>query len=181
MADIVLQTVDLDVFGGPSSLEVAVDFGQTGERGSRIFAGFLGPTIDLVGEDILRYDWYINNTTGRMFQYTIQPGGNTLAWIEAVNLVLSQYSVISTTSFTAGTTTISIPTNQLTTDSGTVPDDYVIRYSIEGSNPISSAFTYTVSGGNINITVSAIEYSGGSWSNLSGNKDVHLFITYTGT
>jgi hypothetical protein len=181
MADIVLQTVDLDVFGGPSSLQVEVDFGQTGQRGSRIFAGFLGPTIDLVGEEVLRYDWYINNTTGRMFQYTIQPGGNILTWVEAVNLVLSQYSVISTTSFTAGATTINIPTNQLTTDSGTVPDDYVVRYSIEGSNPISSAFTYAIVGSNIAITINAIEYSGGSWSNLSGNKDVHLFITYTGT
>ena len=34
MADVVLSTVDLDVFGGPTSLDVSVDFGQTGSRGN---------------------------------------------------------------------------------------------------------------------------------------------------
>lgn len=176
MADVVLSTVDLDVFGGPTSLDVSVDFGQTGVRGSRIWAGSLGPVIDLASQAIQLYDWYINTSSGRMYQYILEVGNPT--WSEVLNLTLPQKSLIASTTFTAGTTTIAVPTSALTPNAGTTVSNYIIRYSIKNINPIASSFTYTVSGGNINITINGYSFDGSTWTALSGSKDVHLFISY---
>jgi len=37
MADVILSTEDLTVLGGPSSLNLEIDFGPKGDRGSQIF------------------------------------------------------------------------------------------------------------------------------------------------
>lgn len=178
MADVVLQTVDLDVFGGPVALDVSVDFGQTGERGSRIWAGSLGPTVDLVDQDVKLYDWYINTGSGRMYQYVLEIGNPT--WTEVFNLTLPQLSIISSTTFTSGSATINIPISSLTTDLSTVISDYVIRYSIKGTTAISSSFNANITGSNLSITIYGSSFDGVSWSSLTGSRDVHLFISYKG-
>jgi hypothetical protein len=182
MADIVLSTVNLDVFGGPTSLDVSVDFGQTGTRGGRIWGGTDTPEVELAGQDILLYDWYLNTISGLMFQYVPQAGSPN--WTVAMDITLPQYSAIATSNFSAGSTigqaVITIPKISLTNDAVVTADDFVIRYNIENTNPIASNFTYVISGSNIVITIEAIEYSGGSWVDLAGSKDVHLFISYTG-
>lgn len=178
MAEIVLSTVDLDVFGGPTSLDVSVDFGAQGTRGSRFWAGANGPTVDLAGQDVELYDVYINTNTGVFSQYILQVGSPT--WVALLDIDVPQYSLISATTFTAGAGTVTIPISSLTTDTGTVAADYVIRYNISNSNPIATSFTYSIVSTNIVIAINAIEYSGGSWSNLSGSKNVHLFVSYIG-
>jgi hypothetical protein len=178
MADIVLSTVDLDVFGGPTSLDVSVDFGATGQRGSRFWAGANGPTVDLVGQDVELYDVYLNTNTGVFSQYILQVGSPT--WVALLDIDVPQYSLISSATFTTGSATITIPIASLTTDTGTTAADFVIRYNISNSNPVATSFTSSIVSTNIQIVISGIEYSGGSWSNLSGSKDVHLFISYIG-
>ena len=178
MAEIVLSTVDLDVFGGPTSLDVSVDFGATGQRGSRFWAGANGPTVDLVGQDVELFDVYLNTNTGVFSQYLLQVGSPT--WVAILDIDVPQYSTISSPTFTAGSATVTIPIASLTTDTGTAASDFVIRYNIANSNPVATSFSYSIVSTNIQIVISAIEYSGGSWSNLSGSKDVHLFISYIG-
>lgn len=182
MADIVLSTVNLDVFGGPTSLDVSVDFGQTGTRGGRIWGGTGSPETELAGQDVILYDWYLNTISGLMFQYIPQAGSPT--WTIAMDITLPQYSAIATSNFSAGSTigqaVITIPKTSLTNDAVVTADDFVIRYNIENANPIASNFTYVISGANIVITIEAIEYASGSWTDLAGSKDVHLFISYTG-
>ena len=82
MADIVLGNVNLDVFGGPTSLGVSVDFGQTGTRGSKMWFGAGDPSLTLSGQEILVNDTYINTSTsdtyyGWMYQYIETPGNPT--------------------------------------------------------------------------------------------------------
>jgi hypothetical protein len=182
MADVVLSTVNLDVFGGPTSLDVSVDFGQTGTRGGRIWGGTGSPETELAGQDILLYDWYLNTVSGLMFQYIPQAGSPN--WTVAMDITLPQYSAIATSNFSAGSTigqaVITIPKISVTNDAVVTADDFVIRYNIENTNPIASNFTYVISGSNIVITIEAIEYVTGSWVDLAGSKDVHLFISYTG-
>jgi len=182
MADVVLSTVNLDVFGGPTSLDVSVDFGQTGTRGGRIWGGTGSPETELAGQDILLYDWYLNTISGLMFQYIPQAGSPN--WTVAMDITLPQYSAIATSNFSAGSTigqaVITIPKISVTNDAVVTADDFVIRYNIENTNPIASNFTYVISGSNIVITIEAIEYVTGSWVDLAGSKDVHLFISYTG-
>jgi hypothetical protein len=182
MSDIILSTVDLDVFGGPVAVDVSVDFGVAGVRGSRIWAGSGDPDVYLLGQDFKLYDWYINTNTSEdyyswMYQYVLEVGSPT--WVPVLQLNPSQFSTIATTTFTAGSTTISIPIASLTTDAGTVAADYIIRYNIsDGTNPVASSFTYSIVSTNIVIVITAAKYSASVWSDLTGSKDVHLFISY---
>lgn len=181
MAEIVLQTVDLDVFGGPTSLDVSIDFGQTGDRGSRIYSGIGDPNTFLVGQEIKLYDLYINtnsvdNYYGWLYQYIEQVGNP--AWVRILQLNPSQYSAIKTVSFSSGTGTITIPISDLTGDTGVSVSDFIIRYNIDGTNPVATSFTSAIVSTNLVITVKCAEYSGGSWSNITASKNVHLFISY---
>lgn len=79
MADVVLSNVDLDVFGGPSTVDVSVDFGQTGSRGSKFWVGDGAPEGALAEQDILIGDVYINTLSsdayyGWLYQYIETPG-----------------------------------------------------------------------------------------------------------
>ena len=101
-------------------------------------------------------------------------------WVAILDIDVPQYSLISSATFTTGSATITIPIASLTPDTGTTAADFVIRYNISNSNPVATSFTSSIVSTNIQIVISGIEYSGGSWSNLSGSKDVHLFISYIG-
>lgn len=184
MADSI-DNIDLTIFGGPTELDVSVDFGEQGVRGSRIWAGNGDPSVYLVGQDIQLYDWYINtNTTATyyswMYQYVLEVG--TPTWTPVLKLNPSQYSTIATTTFTAGATTINIPVSNLTTVNGVSASNFIIRYSIANSTAVSSGFTYSITGTypsqNIAIVINAASWNGTTWSNLTGSKDVHLFISY---
>jgi hypothetical protein len=105
----------------------------------------------------------------------------TPTWETIGSITLPQYSVISTTTFTTGTATISVPLTSITSAVSPVAGDFVVRYNIANSTtPTSSSFSTAVVGSNLVITITAISYSGGTWSNLTGSKSVHLFISYTG-
>ena len=85
MAETVVSTENLTVFGGPSSLNLSLDFGATGQRGSRIWAGEGEPETILVGQDVIEYDLYINTNDqsvnyGYFYQYVAQLG--SLVWVK---------------------------------------------------------------------------------------------------
>jgi hypothetical protein len=82
MADIILSGTSLDVFGGPASVGVSVDYGQTGSRGSKMWVGAGDPALTLSGQEILINDTYINTSSsdpyyGWMYQYIETPGNPT--------------------------------------------------------------------------------------------------------
>jgi hypothetical protein len=182
VADVILSTVNLDVFGGPTAVDVSVDFGQTGQRGSRIFVGAGDPAAILSSQTIQLFDLFINTNTvdpfyGWLYQYVLEIGSPV--WVRVLRLNPSQYSAQIATAFTTGTGTITVPISLLTSDAATTADKYTIRYSIEDTSPVATAFTYTVDENNINITLKAASWNGTVWSNLNGvSKDVHLFISY---
>ena len=45
MADVILSTEDLTVFGGPALISLDVDFGPSGSRGSRIYGVVADPRL----------------------------------------------------------------------------------------------------------------------------------------
>lgn len=182
MADVVLSTVNLDVFGGPTSVDVSVDFGQTGQRGSRIWVGAGDPAAILASQQLQLFDLFINTNTidpfyGWLYQYVLEIGSPT--WVRVLRLNPSQYSTQVATTFTTGSGTIVVPISLLTSDSSPTADKFTIRYNIEHTSAIATAFTYTVDENNITITVRGASWNGTTWSNLNGvTLDVHLFISY---
>ena len=127
---------------------------------------------------------YINTAPGEnygyMYQYISQAGANT--WIEVLKVSPAIYSSVETIVFTSGAGAITIPISNIVTVSGSplTASNFSVQFQIEGANPIASSMEIPAlagAGTNLVINFDAVQYSSGSWSNLSGSKTVHLFIS----
>ena len=189
MVDVLLNTEDVVVLGPPETLDVLIDIGPQGNRGSQIIVGSGHPN-DLtssgviLGQTLILNDIYINTAPGAdygyMYQYISAPGGNT--WVSVLKVSPAIYSSIITVSFTSGSGSTTIPISNIVTVTGSplTASNFNVQFQIEGANPIASSMEIPAlagAGTNLVINFDAIEYSGGTWSNLSGNKTVHLFIS----
>jgi hypothetical protein len=92
MVDILLSSDDLSVFGGPSSIDLNVDVGAQGIRGSYIFTGFGKPTdpdVDF-SQEIKPYDLYINlkpSDLEYLFLYQYGSVNGVLTWSRVLRLI----------------------------------------------------------------------------------------------
>lgn len=189
MVDVLLNTEDVVVLGPPDSIDVLVDIGPQGTRGSKIIVGSGNPNSltsngVLFGTTLILNDLYINTSPGAdygyMYQYISQPGGNT--WTEILYINPSIYSAIETVAFSSGSGSITIPISNIVTVTGSplTASNFNVQYQIENANPVSSSMQIPAlvsPATDLVINFNAIQYSGGSWSNLTGNKTVHLFIS----
>jgi hypothetical protein len=183
-----LTPTSLDVYGGPASIDVSLDYGPQGERGSKIFIGNGNPEEELEDEDVKIGDFFINTLQGDPFYgwlYAYVPSVTGAAWETALALDPSQHSEIKTETFNNdGIATLLVPIRLLTKETEVLQERFTIRYNIENedSNPIASSFEYELATANneqnVQITISAIKYSGSTWSKLTGTHKVHLFISY---
>lgn len=190
MAEVILSTDSLTVLGGPSAVDVQLDFGPEGDRGSNIFVGEGDPNLPstTIGQDPAVFDLYINVLASdddylALYQYQNVDGSTT--WVKIVKLIPNVYSTNSTGAFVNGERQINIPVisivalDQIANLSAA---NFNIQHNILNTNPVASS----ISVGELltqddlvilPLTIRAIEYSGGTWSNLSGQKTVHLFIS----
>lgn len=190
MAEVILSTDSLTVLGGPASVDVDVNFGPEGQRGSQIFVGNGDPNLSTteIGQDPLLFDLYINILTTdedylSVYQYQNADGVDT--WVQLFKLLPNVYSETYTENFTNGVWEKNLPVSAI------VPLDQIpniassnfnIQHNILGTEPISSsleigAITTVDDLLILPITIRAIKYSSGTWSNLTGQQTVHLFIT----
>lgn len=182
MAEVLFNNENITVFGPPETLDVQVDIGPAGARGSQFFVGVGNPNLIEIGQTPEVNDLYLNASPGGeygyVYQYISQPGGNT--WIQVLNITPTTYSVNYDVTFTAGSGQVVIPVSNIVTVTGTplVADNFSIQYSILGADPTASSISgVSISGSNLIIDLDAIKYSGGSWSALAGTITVHLHIT----
>jgi hypothetical protein len=189
MVDVLLNTEDVVVLGPPDSVDVLVDIGPQGTRGSKIIVGSGEPNAQtssgvLLGTTLILNDIYIQTDPGAnygyMYQYVSQPGGNT--WIEVLNISPAIYSAIETISFTSGSASTTIPISNIVTVTGSplTASNFNVQFQIEGANPIAASMEIPAlagAGTNLVINFDAVQYSAGSWSALTGSKTVHLFIS----
>ena len=187
--DVLLNTSDLVVFGPPSQIEVAVDIGPQGTRGSKIFVGNGEPNTltssgQIFGEVIKYNDLYINSSSGTnysyMYQYVSEPGGDT--WVEIIRINPAIYSAIDTTTFTSGNASITIPISNIANVSGSplTAANFNIQHTVVGTKPIASSIEIPElipPGSNLVINFHCVEYNGSSWVPLSGSKSIHLFVS----
>ena len=183
-----VNTDDLAIIAPPEIIEVAVDIGPTGQRGSKVFVGSGDPNSKSFTETIYLNDLYINVSPGTdysyMYQYISVPGANQWETILKVNPALHA-RLDTTVDFTSGTSsTITIPISTIVTVTGAplVASDFNVQYSLQHSNVTSSSISNVqVSGSNLAITLKAMEYSG-SWQTLTAtNVPIHLFISVNTT
>jgi hypothetical protein len=193
MTDVLLNNDDITVLGPPNTVEVLVDIGPTGTRGSQVFAGIGNPNDIQIGQTPILNDLYINASPGDeyayMYQYVSRPGGNT--WIPLLSVNPTIYSGNFLTTFTSGAATILIPISDIIDITGTPlsADNFSIQYSVAHDNPIASSMTIpALVGNNLEIDFTAVEFrsdvdSGpyGDWALLNNEVLVHVFISILAT
>jgi hypothetical protein len=185
MTEVLLSNDDVTVFGPPSIVEVLVDIGPEGQRGSQFYVGIGNPNAVNFGSiQIEINDLYVNTSPGGeygyIYQYVAQPGGNT--WIQVLNILPSTYSVNYDVTFTAGSAEVVIPISDILTVSGTAPtaENFSVQYSIAHTYPVSSSMEIPPLAGSeedLVINFEAIEYVGSSWSALDETVTIHIHIT----
>jgi hypothetical protein len=191
MADVVLTTDELLVLSGPSSVNVEVDFGPEGERGSLFFVSVGNPNTALTGQTLKAKDHCVNvlktdNEYSYVYQYN-SDGANGFQWYPIIKLSPLQYNKIMTGTFVSGSKIFNIPVNYIVdeeTSQTLTSANFNITYSIPNENPIASSIeigSFTNDPGTglqvIPVTVNAIEYASSTWQNLTGVKTVHFVIS----
>jgi hypothetical protein len=85
--NVVVSNDDLTVLGPPASIDLQVDIGPEGPRGSYIYSGFNDPNTvsgPFINNPQEIGDLYYRTSNNIIYQYTSQPGGDQ--WIEISNL-----------------------------------------------------------------------------------------------
>ena len=72
MVDVLLNTDDVVVLGPPETINVQVDIGPTGQRGSQVFVGSGDPNVVDIGQTPIYNDLYINTSPGGELGYLFQ-------------------------------------------------------------------------------------------------------------
>lgn len=84
--NVVLSTDELTVLGPPASIDLQVDVGPRGERGSYIYSGSVDPNTSstpFVNQEPKIGDLYFRTSNNSIYQYTTVPGGTQ--WIELLS------------------------------------------------------------------------------------------------
>ena len=189
MADIttLLSNEDITVLGPPSYVDVLVDVGPTGTRGSQVLVGTGNPNDPNteIGQTPELNDLFINNATGNeyswMYQYVSVPGGPTWTPILKVNPTI--YSLTETVSFTAGVGSLGVTISDIVQSGAAslTAANFSIQFSVGNDKPVSAVInSVSITGATLDtltISFKALEYDGGTWINLADYITVHLLIT----
>lgn len=90
MAESIVSVDTVTVTGGPSTVNVDVDFGPQGDRGSLILYGLGEPTLANLPQTAQLLDWYINlepNDPYYLWIYQYVSKGNQNVWDRIFNIV----------------------------------------------------------------------------------------------
>ena len=188
MSDVLISTDDLIVVGGPAVIDLNLEVGATGARGSQVFSGFGNPNDNPPSSSVNINDLYINaQSTSEeysfLYQYRSAVGGSQ--WVQVLKLQPTTYAKIDSAEFVDGVAEIIIAANNivnLTTNQSLTTENFNIQHTIANINPVASAISsvqYTTIGGilKLKFNIVASELSAGEWVSLDGTKPVHIMIT----
>lgn len=140
----IVSTDSITVFGPPEVIELGLDVGAPGQRGSLIYTGSGDPNVNtgvfvnepaIVGDLYLRTDF--GSDYGVVYQYGVTPTGNE--WSSVLKFQPVTYSVIEPLVFTSGSATVSIPVNDIYTDAPATltASNFSIQMTAEHDKPVS--------------------------------------------
>jgi hypothetical protein len=184
MPEVLVSNDDITVLGPPSNIDLQVDFGPAGTRGSQFFVGVGDPNLVEIGQEPLLNDLYINTSPGAevgyIYQYQSSPGGDS--WVQILDIYPTVYSINYDAIFDAGSAEIVIPISDIVDVTGTplVAENFSVQYSIAHTYPVASSMQIpglVGSGDNLVINLEAIQYSAGTWSDLDEPVTVHIHIS----
>jgi len=179
--DVVLSTEDIVVLGPPNVIDLSVDVGPKGDRGSRIFSGSGNPNNFGVipdSEEVLLGDLFINSSIASdyswLYVYASRPG--TVSWVPTLKLQTPIYNKTIQASFNAsGVANISIALEDILSDLSIIDvDRYIVQVTPINENPIS----LSVYNKSITYSPSIVELTA-TISDIVGNGTNVIFTTTT--
>lgn len=188
MPEVLLSNDDITVLGPPPNIEVLIDIGPRGQRGSQFLVGLGDPNEITIGQTPELNDLFLNisptpvDEYGYIYQYTEKPGGDT--WSKLVNIFPTFYSTNYDVIFESGNASIVIPIADITDLTDLTAENFSVQYSIIHDSPIASSMQIPPLAGleeDLVINLEAIEYVSGSWSALDEQVTVHIHITQVAT
>jgi hypothetical protein len=145
VAEVTLSTEDLVVLGGPSQIELQLDSGAQGQRGTFIMYGFENPNTPEASAIFISppqvFDFYVVVDPGsedylQLFQYVNRDG--ELLWVPAVKLSINIFSTTIPALFIEGLATIELSVADLglasISESGSVQSIDVNFFTQPGSS-----------------------------------------------
>jgi hypothetical protein len=192
MTEVFVSTDDVKVIGGTANVNVEVDFGPQGDRGNLFLVGYGDPNTITHSQTLQLLDIYINLQVGDsdylgMYQYLNEAGVDS--WVFLGPLITDKFGENRTVSFTNGVST-DVEFNvskilQTSILSGVDESKFNVQCTFSNTtNPVAHSIvikpiTIQASTGDIilPVGVNAAEFSGNSWSGLSGTYIVHFLIT----
>jgi len=177
MPEVVISDPELSVFGPVETINVSVDIGQTGTRGSKQFVGSGVPSGATISETPLANDLYLDVSNSQLYQYIDS------TWTIVGKFAPTTYHTIEGATFASGSATFTydiVDIFGLTEIDGNY--DFVIHHSIRGKvsqyNILSSVIGKPVlSGTDLSFTIKAKYLDDETWTNLSGQYNVMLSIS----
>lgn len=115
MAEVTLSTDDLTVLGGPAQVELQLDSGAQGQRGTFIMYGFYNPNSPEAQPTFISppqvFDFYVvvdpaSDDYLQLFQFINRDG--ELLWVPALKLSINIFSTTIPTTFIQGEATVEI-------------------------------------------------------------------------
>ena len=191
MVEVALVTDELVVLSGPSEINVSLDIGAQGDRGSLIYASAGNPNISLIGQTPNPKDLCINilgtdDTYSYIYQYNATVTGS-YQWVPIVKLNTPIYNKNLSGTFAAGVKQFDIPIINIvdeTTGSSLNNSNFNVQFNIQNSNPLASSCSIgsitldpSTQSYVLPVTIRAVEYSSGTWSSLVGTKTVQFSIS----
>jgi len=189
MVDVLFENDEVAAWGPSGTLDIQLDIGPTGTRGSKIFIGSGDPNskpLSFFSNDLKINDIYINNAIGSefsyMYQYINKLGGSE--WVEVLKINPAIYSLIETVDFTSGVGSIEIDIANIVQNSGSplTADSFSVQFSVGNDEIVSAVITQIaitgVTNDKLTITFKGIKYDGSSWVNLNSESvTIHAIIT----
>jgi hypothetical protein len=193
MTNIFVSSDDVKVIGGTANVNVEVDFGPQGDRGSVFLVGLGNPNTVTHSQVLQPLDIYINvQATDEdylvVYQYITVSGVNT--WVDTGKLMTDKFSVIRTVGFTDGKTTSEVDFKvsniaPLSLVGGLTAENFNVQCTFsDPENPIAHSITVkpiAIQSGTgdliLPVDINAVEFSEGSWIGLNRTVFVHFLIT----
>jgi len=182
---VLLANDDLTVIGGPASINLSMDIGAPGSRGSQIFISPGNPNEVVIGQTPEVFDLCINNLSSDddyLYFYQYQNLGAANQWVPLFKLIPDTFSQNVSKIFTNGETTINVPVFSITSTENLTALNFSVQCSIVEIDPVATSISVQeiqiVDEVQIlPVTIKAAKFSEGSWEALEGTKVVHLSIT----
>jgi hypothetical protein len=186
MTNAIVGAIELSVLGGPSAINLDVDFGPTGVRGSRIFGLPADPRLLTTPKplEVLNYDLgIVIAPSAPDYLQVYQKSGTSLEdWEAFAALYPNLYGVKKELAFDSnGEASFEIIVSDVFTIFTYSVEMFNVLYQIENANPVASSMALNLSTSGtdqiLEVTIKAIEYSGSAWTPLQGDKMVDVFST----